>query len=264
MSIVATSNASKVAREIAEMNNLIFGQTKMAFEEVAQRYRAYHRKERMQVKGATVGIRSGRTLQTGEGGAKLVNTGVAGHFKYQSTGTTLNDLRTTLGTRSRVAIEHEKGGAIYPHGRKYMTVPMPAAQNRFGGNSKAAKRLLAQSKAQMGYQSATSGGFGFNAKLGRARSPLFVIRVGGRSFLAQRVRSGERQKYQPGAYGQVRRKTSRESFRTKLKFWFHLQRSTRLRPRLEFLSLWDGWGEKNFFKIFNRVATHGRRAKGVA
>lgn len=262
--ITVTTNAARIAQDVGDLKTRIFENTRTGLKDCARRYRAYHRKERMTRKGATVGIRSGRTAQTGEGGTVLANTGVAGHFKYEAYGTSLKDLHVDLGTRSRVAIEHEQGGQIFPRGRKYMVLPMPIAQTRFGGTTKAAKRLLAQSKAQMGYQSASSGGFSFNPKLGKTRNPLFPIRVRGRSFLAQQVRSASRSPMQAGAYGLVRKKSAYEGFRTRLKFWFHLRRSTRLRPRLQFIDLFGGWAEANFMRIMSRVILYGERKKAAS
>lgn len=106
---------------------------------VGDRYLAHHRARRMR---GGIGVR---------GTAKGIRT----HFKRDVTGTNLGNMVLTMGTKSRVAIEHERGGTLTPGKRSALLIPFSKfsrqRQKTFRALAKAGKLIVIRARDGRAY-----------------------------------------------------------------------------------------------------------------
>ena len=167
---------------------------------VGKRYANFHKKERL----------SG---PRGNKGVKGTKRGLVGARKWKATGTTLQNAKLVMEVKSRrIAGEHERGANIVSR-RGFMALPMPAARNPNGRVSKVARNQLKRYRSILDAQAA--GNVARSEKGRRLKSPLFAFKArSGKIFIARRNRGG------------------------KPTLLFHMRKSVRLRPRLDYYAKW--------------------------
>jgi hypothetical protein len=171
---------------------------------IGYRYLGFHRARRMR----------------GPPGVRATNRGLPRQFRVDVTGTKLDRLRVDIGTRSPVAILHERGGTTRSSGGG-LAVPFSSLSK---AEQKRAKALLRQTRNVL---QARSQGFNLVGSKGRKVKGLFVIRrKDGRRFLAEARGGG-------------------------IKFLFHLEQQVVNRPLLGFFALWKEF-RPTAIKLFNQ------------
>ena len=210
-------DSKRLQKILAASPKELYKALKSAARDIGRRFLSHHRAKRMS------GPLGQRVLAT--------KKGLKSHFKYDVSGTTLNSLKVEMGTRSRVAIEHEKGRKLRAKGTAYMTIPMPAAKTAKGRTTKRAKKLLMNAKH---VHQAPQAGFGLRHKGRRVKDKLFLIRArDGRKYLAT-AKTGAKSKG-----------------KQLITLWFHLKKSAQLRPLLDFEGLWETWRKKQGRRRWN-------------
>lgn len=214
----------KVDRTIATLKN-IPGETgkqlRQAMEAVGKRYVQVHKKARLRAPAPPHS--SGRSTAAGIHGTAKPGGFLKG-IKYEAKGDTISDLRMRIYVKGMVAKIHEEGRVI----NRRMTMPMPAAKDRWGRLTPKAQRMkmLGRLVAKIHPEGRKTA----KAILG---DKTFAIRTkDGRVFAATS---------NPGKKGFAR-----------TTFWFHYEKQARWRPKLGFHEEWRKWlgqGEarKKFF-----------------
>lgn len=184
---------------------------KTAAATVGKRYLGYHRAQRMRGVQGAIGIRGTRK-------------GLQSHFRYEVEGETLDDIKVTIGTKSRVALEFEEGRKIVSKQGRFLLVPLPPAVDANGRVKKSVRNLLKAKK-------------------------LFILRSPstGRAFLAGGLskRSFTKKKKEAAAAG------APIGHRSGVVLYFILKKDVQEKKRLEFFQLFEQWKAKGV-EIFTK------------
>ena len=164
-------------------------------------------------------------------------------------GTTLDTLHMRLVFANPLAMKHEVGGTI--RSNTWMAVPM-SRRSRSNvkdkvttdkGRKTAAARQLLRDMPHM--SNAAAAGFRLHSAAGREMKGLFVVRhkSSGKSFLARVSGRGKTRK---------------------LNYWFHLERSVQLKPKLDFRKLWASYIPTGMKRLHGAIAAALRESKKKA
>ena len=144
--------------------------------------------------------------------------------RVSTEGTTLDLLKMKITLATPLAIQHEVGELIRRRGNVWMSVPMSGgpAVDKMGRKTAKGREML---RMMRHHRQAAEGGFRLWKQTKRGSQQikgLFVVRHkhGDKRFLAQ-----------------VGPKTGKR----RLVYWFHLERSAQLKPRLDFRKLWSDY-----------------------
>jgi hypothetical protein len=173
------------------------------------RYLGFHRARRMR----------------GPPGVRATNRGLPRQFRVDVTGTKLDRLRVSIGTRSGVALLHERGGTTRSKAGA-LAVPFSSLSK---AEQKTAKRLLRQTRDVI-----------------RARNRGEVLRKKGR-----RVKSLDVFVIESRKKGKNRFLVQKRGTRGGLKFLFHLEKKVVNKPILGFFALWKEF-RPTAIKLFNQ------------
>jgi len=145
------------------------------------------------------------------------------------------------------ALLHEAGGVQHAKGGGMLAIPMPAAKDSRGKVSKKAFQLLRESKIALRASEQGLNAFGMNkkgTKLRQFRGLVKVTHKNGKQYLAH---------WNPGS--------GKKGPKGRLTYWFHLEKSVRVRARLGYYDTWRRYRPKAM-EIFRQALPHAIAAAG--
>ena len=220
----------------------LLAQLKIAGRDMGERFMGYHASQRLRGMQGTKGVRGSMKR-----GGFLVALGKPGSIRRVEGlhETTLDALKLKIRLASPIAVQHEVGQLLQSKQHRWMTVPMSKgpAVDKMGRKTAAGIQMR---KDLPHIANAYAAGFQLrkrrkNGKSGGVLKGLFVVRhkASGKAFLARVVtKNGER----------------------RLVYWYHFIKSAQLKPRLDFVKLWNVDYRAKAIKRFNSAVGFALKA----
>ncbi len=215
MSFDVLAKADRVERAFRVAADRLPPRLRDAGAELGRRYIGFHRAQRL--RGRTAGGR----------GVRGTRRGLLSQFAYQVTGQRLSDIQVKIGTRSRVALEHELGIVRRAPAGRNLRIPFSSITDK-GRLPARVKKLLRESGEVL---QASRSGFELvrRTRKGRQitrRNPLVRIESGSGTYLAEIVNAKGNKP------------------RDRLRLLFHLHPQAVIPARLDFRALFRSWNNQ--------------------